>query len=69
MVLKYLYPLLIALLASAAVRNVEVFVKAGLGARFVAALSLIYYFVPGVASLSPGAFWYGTAERLISYQL
>lgn len=63
-VLKYLYPLLIALLASAAVRNVEVFVKAGLGARFVAALSLIYYFVPGVASLSPGAFWYGTAGAI-----
>lgn len=63
-VLKYLYPLLIALFASAAVRNVEVFVKAGLGARFVAVLSLFYYFGPGLWMVAPGAFWYGTAGAI-----
>lgn len=63
-VLKYLYPLLIALFASAAVRNVEVFVKAGLGARFVAVLSLFYYFGPGLWMVAPGVFWYGTAGAI-----
>ena len=62
--LKYLYPLLIALFASAAVRNAEVFIKAGLEARFVAVLSLIYYFLPGFSSIMPGVFWYGTAGAI-----
>lgn len=65
-VLKYLYPLLIALFASAAVRNVEVFVKAGLGARFVAVVSYVYYFflIPGIYFIIPGVFWYPTAAAI-----
>ena len=52
-ILKYLYPLLIMLFASAAVRDKEVFLKAGLGARLV--LNWILF---------PGVFWYGTASAI-----
>ncbi len=65
-ILKYLYPLLIMLFASAAVRNKEVFLKAGMGARMVAIISIIISFVPFVGQLFPGVFWYVTA-RAINY--
>lgn len=65
-ILKYLYPLLIILFASAAVRDKEVFLKAGLGARTVAIISIGVAFIPYVGSLFPGVFWYGTA-RAINY--
>lgn len=63
-VLKYCYPILLALFASAVVRDVEVFVKAGLGARWVAVVYLIFAFVPGLGMLIPGVFWYGTAAAI-----
>lgn len=65
-ILKYLYPLLIMLFASAAVRDKEVFLKAGLGARVVAFISIAVAFIPYVGQLFPGVFWYGTA-RAINY--
>ena len=66
-ILKYLYPLLIMLFASAAVRDMEVFLKAGLGARFLALITLIIAFIPMLErTLFPGELWYETA-RAINY--
>lgn len=45
-ILKYLYPLLIMLFASAAVRDKEVFLKAGIGARTVAIILLLWHLYP-----------------------
>ena len=64
-ILKYLYPLLIMLFASAAVRDTEVFLKAGLEARMVALIALIVAFIPMLeGTLFPGVFWYGTARAI-----
>lgn len=64
-ILKYLYPLLIMLFASAAVRDTEVFLKAGLGARMVAIVSIVVAFIPMLEwILFPGVFWYGTAKAI-----
>ena len=65
-ILKYGYPLLIMLFASAAVRLKEVFIKAGLTARIVAIVSIGVSFIPLISYLVPGVFWYGTA-RSINY--
>ena len=65
-ILKYLYPLLILLFASAAVRDTEVFLKAALGARTIALISIAFSFIPFARLLVPGVFWYGTA-RAINY--
>lgn len=65
-ILKYLYPLLIMLFASAAVRDKEVFLKAGIGARTVAIISIAVAFIPYIGRLFPGVFWTGTA-RAINY--
>lgn len=64
-ILKYLYPLLILLFASASVRDTEVFLKAGLGARIVALIALVVAFIPMLeGTLFPGVFWYGTARAI-----
>jgi len=63
-ILKYLYPFLIMLLASAVVRDKEVFLTAGLGAQIVALISIIFSFVPFIGALVPGVFWYVTAEAI-----
>lgn len=64
-ILKYLYPLLIMLFASSAVRDTEVFLKAGLGARMVALIALVVAFIPMLErALFPGVFWYGTARAI-----
>lgn len=63
-ILKYVYPLLIMLFASAAVRDTEVFLKAGCGARIVALISIGFAFIPFIGKLVPGVFWYGTAEAI-----
>lgn len=65
-VLKYLYPLLLCLFASAAVRYAEVFLKSALLARLVALISVIFSFVPLISYAVPGVFWY-TAARAINY--
>lgn len=64
--LKYSYPLLLCLFASAAVRDSEVFLKSSRLARMVALVSIIFSFVPYIGILVPGVFWYGTA-RAINY--
>lgn len=64
--LKYLYPLVVCLAASAVVRRPEVMVKSALGARVVAIMGLIVT-IPYVEwLLFPGVFWYATA-RAINY--
>lgn len=63
-ILKYLYPLLVMLVASAIVRNWEVYIKAIKGARFIAIISIVFSFVPFIGSLVPGVFWYGTAAAI-----
>lgn len=63
-ILKYSYPLLIMLFASAAVRHEEVFIKAGLGARIIALLSIGFSFIPLINYLVPGVFWYLTARSI-----
>lgn len=62
-VLKYIYPFIIALFASAVVQDMEVFMKAGLGARQVAVLSIIIFFTP-LRRLFNGVFWIGTAAAI-----
>ena len=63
-IMKYVYVLLIMLFASAAVRYVEVFLKAAIAARTVAIISIAVAFIPFVGKLFPGVFWYGTAEAI-----
>lgn len=66
-ILKYLYPLLLCLFASAAVRDEQVFFKSSLLARLVATISIAVAFIPYIQQyLLPGVFWYGTA-RAINY--
>ena len=65
-VLKYLYPLLLCLFASAAVRYAEVFLKSALLARLVALISVIFAFVPLISHIIPGVIWEMTA-RAINY--
>jgi xanthosine utilization system XapX-like protein len=63
-VLKYLYPLLIVLTASAVVRDARVFLKSSLGARCVAFACLLIGFIPFSGILVPGVFWYGAARAI-----
>ena len=63
-ILKYLYPSFIVLFASAAVRDKEVFLKASLGARTIALISIGVAFIPYVGMLFPGVFWTGTAKAV-----
>lgn len=60
-VLKYLYPLIITLTASTAVRNHEVFIKACIFALVVGLICWGFHFIPSIKSLVPGLWWYGTA--------
>ncbi len=62
--LKYLYPFLILLFASAIVRRYEVFLVAGIGARTVALVCIAISFIPYAESLLLGVFWYGTARAI-----
>lgn len=64
-ILKYSYPLLICLFASAAVEDIEVWMKSALWARKVALISVIFAFVPFLGIIFP-VFWYATA-RAINY--
>lgn len=60
-ILKYMYPILILLFASATVRHQEVVFKAGMGARQIAIASIAVGFIPFIGHLFPGVFWYETA--------
>lgn len=63
-IMKYLYPLVIMLFASAAVRDTEIFVKSSINARIVALISIAIFFIPYIAQLFRGVFWYGTASAI-----
>ena len=63
-ILKYLYPFLIILFASAVVREKEVFFKASFWARAVGVSSICVFFIPYVNRLFPGVFWYETASAI-----
>ena len=65
-ILKYLYPLVVCLAASAVVRRPEVMMKASLGARSVALVAWLITFTFFEYILFPGVFWYSTA-RSINY--
>lgn len=63
--LKYLFPLLMTLFASAAVRHTEIYLKAGSGAVVLGVICIVlFYIVPFAGSLLPGVFWYGTARAI-----
>lgn len=61
-ILKYLYPLLLCMFASAAVRDSEVFFKSSLFARIVALCAAIYAITPYI--VLPGFFWYASARTV-----
>ena len=65
-VLKYCYPLIFCLFASAAVNNFPTAVKAGIAARWVALLTIILSFSGLEALFLHGVIWYSTA-RAINY--
>ena len=58
--LKFLYALLMVLYSSAVVRDGEVFLKASLGARWMAIFTIVMTFT-GLYILFPGTIWYSTA--------
>lgn len=57
MLLKYIFPLLMCLLASAVVRNGEIFLRAMINARKVALASFIVCTIPFLPILFGGVFW------------
>ena len=59
-ILKFLYALLMILFSSAVVRDGEVFLKAGFGARWMAIITIVLT-LTGLHRLFPGTIWYGTA--------
>lgn len=61
MILKYIYPFLVALLAAKVVRDGEVFLQAGLWARKVATVGIVLLFIPVVKGFSAPIFWYVAA--------
>lgn len=66
MLLKYVYPVMVCLVASVVVRRPEVMMKATLGARSVALVAWLVTFTHLEQILFPGVFWYATA-RAINY--
>ena len=65
-ILKYLFPLLLCLFASAIVRNIDVWMKSSLLARTVALASVVFSFVPFIHKMLPGIFSY-TPALAINY--
>ena len=66
-VLKYLFPLLMTLFASAAVRHTETYLKAGQGATLLGFISIaLFAIISNAGELLPGVFWYAPA-RAINY--
>jgi len=63
-VLKYLYPFLLCLFASATVRDGELLIKSGQGAVLVGITCIVFLFIPGLSKLVPGVFWNGTAAAI-----
>ncbi len=63
-ILKYLYPLIIMIAASAIVRDEQIFLACCVWARRVAALSFIIGYIPFTNYIFGGTFWYITALNL-----
>lgn len=64
-IIKYIYPLLVALVCMKVVDDAKVFLKAGLEARRMGLLTLIVAFTPFLEyMLFSGVFWYGTARAI-----
>lgn len=63
-ILKYLYPLLFLLAASALVRCPEVMLKSAKWTRVVALISFLVSFIPHAGQLLLGFFWYGAARAI-----
>lgn len=63
--LKYLYPILIILVASAIVRDNETAATASLWSRRLALFAIIVFFVPKLSDVVfPNVFWYETAAAI-----
>lgn len=58
MILKYIYPLLLAMFTSAIVKDGEIFFSAGMWTRKIAAIGIISLFIPVVNILGNEIFWY-----------
>lgn len=63
-ILKYLYPLIIMITASAIIRDEKTFLSCCVWTRRVAILSALVSFVPGMNVVFNGTFWYITALTL-----
>lgn len=64
-IIKYIYPLLVALVCMKVVDSSLVFYKSGLVARWTGVLTIIVAFTPFLEStLFSGVFWYGTARAI-----
>ena len=63
-ILKYIYPFIIMITASAIVRDEKVFLSACVWARRVAILSALFPIFPFLGNIFGGTFWYITALNL-----
>ena len=63
-ILKYIYPLIIMITASAIVRDEKIFLSCCVWARRVAIISALIGYFPFVARFFGGTFWYATALNL-----
>ncbi len=63
-ILKYIYPFIIMLAASAIVRDEPIFLSLCVWARRVAIISVLMGYVPFISALFGGTFWYITALDL-----
>ncbi len=63
-ILKYAYPFVIMIAASALVRDEQIFLALCVWARRVAIVGALIGFVPGIGFLFGGTFWYATALNL-----
>ena len=63
-ILKYAYPLIIMIVASALVRDEQIFLALCVWARRVAIIGALIGYIPGIGFLFGGTFWYATAMNL-----
>ena len=63
-ILKYSYPLIFCLFASAAIDNFPTAFKASVSARWVGAIAVVLSFIPYIGLLIPGVLWYQTARAI-----
>lgn len=63
-ILKYLYPLIIMVVASAIIRDERMFLALCVWARRIAIVSVFFGFIPGFNAVFGGTFWYATAMNL-----